>query len=297
MPLDQQHEHDRRQNQRGEMSFFEHIAELRTRILRSMLAISVFAIISLMNKDFVFGALIFGPRNADFPTYRILCSLSHSFGMGDKLCIPAPTFKILPRELGEVIMEHLYISFWLGVICAFPYIFWEFWKFIRPGLLEKEQKAVRGVVLVCSLLFLTGIMFGYYVIAPFSISFLANYTVEGMDMAPSLDSYVTYIVMFTIPTGLVFEMPVIAYFLAKVGLISPQFLRQYRRHAVVGILILAAIITPPDVVAQTIVSIPLYLLYELSIIVVGRVQRQRENKLKQKEQDAKALVIRDRDEE
>jgi sec-independent protein translocase protein TatC len=278
------------------MSFFEHLAELRTRILRAMLAISFFAVISLMNKDFVFGTLLFGPRSPNFPTYRALCSLSHLLNMGDKMCIPAPNFKILPRELGEVIMEHLFISFWLGVICAFPYIFWEFWKFIRPGLLEKEQKAVRGVVFVCSLLFIVGNLFGYYIIAPFSISFLANYTVEGMDIAPSLDSYVTYIVMFTIPTGLVFEMPVVAYFLAKVGLVGPQLLRKYRRHSVVGILILAAIITPPDVVAQTIVSIPLYLLYELSIIVTGRVQRSREQKLRKNEQESRAVVVRDDEE-
>jgi sec-independent protein translocase protein TatC len=262
------------------MSFFEHLAELRTVILRSVLGITVFAIYFLTNKELVFGTIVFGPRNADFPTYRAMCWMSHNFGMGENICIPAPKFKILPRELGEVVMEHLFVAFWLGVICAFPYIFWQFWKFISPGLHDHERKSVRGVVFVCSLLFIFGVMFGYYVIAPFSISFLASYTVEGMEMAPSLDSYVTYIVMFTIPTGMVFELPVVAYFLAKAGIIGPEFLRKYRRHALVVLMIVAAIITPPDVVALTVVTIPLYLLYEVSILVVARVKRKRELRLK-----------------
>ncbi|MCB0576622.1 MAG: twin-arginine translocase subunit TatC, partial [Saprospiraceae bacterium] len=187
-----------------------------------------------------------------------------------------PAFELITRQLGEVLMQHLYVSFWLGMIGAFPYIFWEFWRFISPGLYEKERKAVRGVVFVCSLLFLAGVAFGYFVIAPFSISFLAGYTLEGLQVAPTLDSYVTYMTMFTLPMGLVFEMPILGYFLAKIGLIGPAFLRQFRRHAVVVILIIAAIITPPDVVSQTMVGIPLYILYEVSILVVANIYRKRQ---------------------
>ncbi len=258
------------------MSFFEHITELRKHILRSVLAIFVVGTICFLNKDFVFDKMIFGPRHTDFPTYGILCNASHMMGLGEQMCFTPPKFDLITRELGEVLMQHLYVSFWLGVIGAFPFIFWEFWKFVQPGLLDTEQRAVRGIVFICSLLFLLGVVFGYYVIAPFSISFLAGYTLEGVIVSPTLDSYVTYMTMFTLPTGLVFEMPVVAYFLAKIGIIGPKFMRTYRRHAVVAILIVAAIITPPDVVSQTLVAIPLYMLYEVSILVVAKVQRQRE---------------------
>ena len=194
-------------------------------------------------------------------------------------------------------MQHLYVSFWLGVIGAFPFIFWEFWKFVRPGLLDAEQRAVRGIVAICTLLFLTGVAFGYFIIAPFSISFLGGYTLEGVQVAPTLDSYVTYMTMFTLPTGLIFELPVMFYFLAKIGVVGATFLRSYRRHAMVIILIVAAIITPPDVVSQTLVAIPLLGLYEASILVVSRVQRLRERKLAAEEGSSRAVVLRDEEEE
>ncbi|MEI6408911.1 MAG: twin-arginine translocase subunit TatC [Bacteroidota bacterium] len=293
MPLDQQHEHDRLKQQRGEMTFFEHIIELRKTILRSLLAISVVASIFLMNKDFVFTTLLFGPRYPDFLTYRLMCSASHFFGLGDNMCFTPPVYNLITRQLGEVLMQHLYVSFWLGVIGAFPIIFWELWKFIKPGLHENEQKAIRGVVFVCSVLFLTGVLFGYYIIAPFSINFLAGYTVEGLEVGPTLDSYVTYMTMFTLPTGLIFEMPVLAYFAAKVGIVGTSFLRTYRRHAIVVILIIAAIITPPDVVSQTLVAVPLYGLYEISILVVANVQRKRKKELALAELQNKAVVVRE----
>ena len=275
MPIDQQHENERLKNERGEMSFFDHISELRKHILRSALAIAVIATVAFIYRDFVFNVIIFGPRRADFPTYRILCDFSHAMGLGDAICFPPPQFTLITRQVGEVIMEVMYVSFWLGVIGAFPIIFWEFWKFISPGLHDKERKAVRGVVFMCSLLFLLGVSFGYYVIAPFSISFLSGFTLEGLEVAPTLDSYVTYMTMFTIPTGFIFQMPIAAFFFARMGLIGTAFLREYRRHAIVIILIIAAIITPPDVVSQTLVAIPLLALYEVSIWVVAGVQRKR----------------------
>ena len=290
MALDQQHEHERIHKERGEMSFFEHIAELRKHILRSFLYIGVLATVAFLNKDFLFNTLIFGPRHPDFITYRLLCDFSHAIGMGDSICFTPPKFDLITRQLGEVLMQLLYVSFWMGVIGAFPLIFWEFWKFISPGLYEKERKAVRGVVFTCSLLFLLGVTFGYLVIAPFSISFLAGYTLEGLEVAPTLDSYVTYMTMFTLPMGLVFEMPILGYFLAKMGLIGTSFLRTYRRHAIVIILIIAAIITPPDVVSQTMVAIPLYMLYEISILVVASVQRKRRRAMELEESRSRAVV-------
>lgn len=273
MPLDQPQDQESRE--RGEMSFFDHIEELRRRILRSLAAVGIIAMVFFLFKDFVFDYLIFGPRNPNFPTYRAMCGISHLLGLGDQMCFQPTKFNIITRELGEVLMQHMYISFWLGVILAFPYIFWQFWLFISPGLHEIERKNARGIVWICSILFIIGIMFGYFVITPFSVNFLAGYTVQGLEVAPTLDSYVTYLTMLTIPTGLIFEMPIVAYFFAKIGLIGPKFLRTYRRHAIVVILIVAAIITPPDVLDQTLVAIPLYALYEISILVVARVQRKR----------------------
>lgn len=290
MPLDQQHEQDRK-----EMSFFDHISELRSHLLRSAVAITIVGVIAFLNKNFVFGTMIFGPRNADFVTYRALCHFSKWAGAGDQMCFTPPAFTLITRQLGEVLMQHLYVSFWLGIIGAFPYILWEFWRFVRPALMEKEQKAIRGVVGICTLLFLMGISFGYFIIAPFSISFLASYTLEGLEVAPTLDSYVTYMTMFTLPMGLIFEMPILAYFLAKIGLIGPAFLRSSRRQAVVVILIVAAIITPPDVVSQTMVGIPLYALYEASILVVARVQRLQEKALRVAEAKSRAVTPYDDD--
>lgn len=275
------------------MSFFDHISELRVHILRSALAIAVIGVVCFLNKDFVFNKVIFGPRHADFITYKLLCDFSHWSGAGEVMCFTPPVFNLITRQLGEVLMQHLYVSFWLGVILAFPFIFWEFWKFVRPGLLDSERRAVRGVVGICTALFLLGVSFGYFVIAPFSISFLAGYTLEGLEVSPTLDSYVTYMTMFTLPTGLIFEMPILAYFLAKIGLIGPAFLRNNRRQAIVVILIVAAIITPPDVVSQTLVTIPLYGLYEASIIVVARVQRQREKEMAMAESKSRDVMIQD----
>ena len=279
MPLDQLHEQERQQSERGEMSFFDHISELRKHILRSVLAIAIGGIAAFMNKEFVFETLIFGPKNPNFITFRVMCDLSRKMGMGDAGCFAPPQFNLITRQLGEVIMQHLFVSFWIGLIAAFPYVIYEVWRFISPGLHEFERRAARGIIFICSLLFFFGVAFGYFVIAPFSISFLAGYTLEGLEVAPTLDSYVSYMTMFTLPTGLVFEMPIVVYFLAKIGILGPATMRAYRRHAVVALLIVAAIITPPDVVSQTIVGIPLFLLYEISILVAARVKRKRDKSL------------------
>ncbi len=274
MPLDQLHEQP---SEKGEMSFFDHIAELRKHILRSVAAIAVVGTVAFLNRSFIFEQLLFGPRRPDFLSYRVLCWLSQSIGLGDQLCIQPTKFTIMTRQLGEVLMQHLSVSFWLGIIGAFPIILWQFWIFIRPGLHKHEQSAIKGIVFICTLLFLSGVLFGYYIIAPFAINFLAAYTVSGMEVSPTLDSYVSYMVMFTFPMGLVFEMPIVFYFLAKIGIIGAKSLRSYRRHAYIAILILAAFITPTtDIASQLIVTTPLIFLYEISIILVARVQRQRE---------------------
>lgn len=249
----------------SEMTFLDHLEELRMHILRSGISIVVFGIAVFLAKDFVFNTILFGPRRPDFPTYRVLCAIS------DALCIPPPDFEILTRDLGEQFIVHIKSSFWLGLVISFPYIFWEFWKFVRPALYPKEQKAARGLVIICSLLFGLGVAFGYFILSPFAMSFLGNYSV-GVTSAPTLASYIDYLTMFTIPVGLVFELPVLAWFLSRIGLLTPAFLRAYRREAIVVILILAAIITPPDATSQIIVAVPILILYEVSIWISARVE-------------------------
>jgi sec-independent protein translocase protein TatC len=281
MPLDQLHEQERLQREKGEMSFFDHISELRKHILRAAAAILIGGIACFIYIQFVFQKLIFGPKSADFITFKVLCDASNRMGWGEAMCFKPPQFTLITRQMGEVLMQQIYVSFWLGLIVGFPYVLWEIWRFVSPGLYEKERKAAGGVILVCSLLFFLGVAFGYFIIAPFSISFLAGQTLEGVQVSPTLDSYVTYLTMFTIPTGLIFEMPVAAYFFSKIGLLGPAVMRNYRRHAVVALLIIAAVITPPDIVSQTMVFIPLYALYEVSIAVVARTAKSRARALDQ----------------
>ncbi|MEY2904922.1 MAG: hypothetical protein RJA52_938, partial [Bacteroidota bacterium] len=177
---------------------------------------------------------------------------------------------------GESFITSIKVSFIAGFILSFPYVFWEIWKFISPGLYKKEKRATRGIVLICSILFLIGVLFGYFVIAPFAVNFLAGYQIPGVENSPTLNSFITYMVMFTAPAGLIFELPIVVYFLSKIGLLTPKIMRTYRRHAIIGILILAALITPPDVVTQFLIGIPLFILYEISIFVSAKVEADQE---------------------
>jgi sec-independent protein translocase protein TatC len=262
-----------------EMSFLDHLEELRWHLMRAALSVVVFAIGVFLARDFVFNDIIFGPKQPDFFFYRAVCALSNAIGLGDKLCMSPPDFDIITVEFGEQFITHLKVSMVLGMAISMPYIFWEIWRFIKPGLLPIEKKSARGFVFISSGLFISGVLFGYYIIAPFAVSFLAGYQIEGVRATSSLASYVSYLTMFTIPTGLVFQLPIVVYFLSKVGLITPEFMRTYRRHAFIIILIVAAAITPPDVVTQLLVGIPLYFLYEVSIFVSKRVSKARKKEL------------------
>jgi sec-independent protein translocase protein TatC len=267
--MDQQHVKD-------DMTFLEHIIELRQHIVRSVIAVSVCAIVAFLNGNFVFDQILFGPRRPDFPTFGALCNLSKWLKMGETLCVTPAPFKVITRELGEALMMQITVSFWLGLIVAFPYIIYEVWRFVSPGLTEIERRASRNIILICSLLFFLGVSFGYYIIAPFSINFLAGYQLSDIENTPTLGSYVSYMTMFTFPLGIIFELPILSYFLTRTGMLGPSFLRQYRRHAIVVVFIISAIITPPDVVAQFLTALPLLALYEISIWVSSRVVRKRE---------------------
>lgn len=257
---------------KSNMSFFDHIEALRWHLIRSFIAIAIVSIVVFFNQDFIFNTLIEGPRRSDFWTYRMICKIS------DSLCFSPPEFTIITRELGEQFLTHFKVSFTLGLIFSFPYIFWELWRFIKPGLYKKEQRAARGLVFICSILFFTGVLFGYFIMSPFAISFLAGYQVGGVETTPTLSSYVSYMTMLTLPVGIIFEMPILIYFLARIGLVSSAFLKSYRRISFFIIFVIAAIITPPDVVTQLIIGFPLYLLYEISIIVVERHEKRERKK-------------------
>ena len=282
MPLDQIDADQIGENKpvEKEMSFLDHLEELRWHIIRSLIAIVTFGIALFIFKDWFFNSIIYGPTHNDFISYRYICKLSNFVGLGDTMCFTPPEFKSIAVGFGETFITSIKVSFIAGFIIAFPYVFFEFWQFIKPGLYPKERKATRGVVFICSFLFILGVCFGYFVIAPFAINFLAGYTIPGVENTPTLGSFINYMVMFTAPAGLIFELPILVFFLARVGLITPDIMRKYRRHSIIGVLLLSALITPPDVVTQFLIGIPLYILYELSIIVADRTHRRFEEELK-----------------
>lgn len=271
MPLDQI-DVDKMDQQGSEMSFLDHLEELRWHLIRAVVSILVFAVIAFLAENLIFDSVILGHMDQNFPTYRFFCNL------GEWTCFHPLDFKLETIALEEQFVTHLKVSFVIGIIISFPYIFWEIWRFVKPGLYPNEQKAARGMVFICSFLFFLGVLFGYYVIAPFAVTFLSNYSVGAgnVGVAPRLSSYVNLVGMLTLPVGIVFELPVAVYFFSKIGVLTPEFMRSYRRHAAVIILILSAVITPPDVVTQLLISIPLYLLYEISIHISKRVQVQKE---------------------
>lgn len=257
-----------------EMSFIDHLEILRWHILRSVGSILVFAIGAFLAKEFVFHDLILGPSRPDFYTYRKLCELGAYLNNPD-LCIQKLSFTLQSREMSSQFTTHMTVSFIIGLILAFPYAFWEIWRFIRPGLYPNEQKNSRGAVFFVSLLFLVGLLFGYFIAAPLSINFLSSYSIDPSIINEfDLSSYIDTLTRLTLACGIMFELPMIVFFLAKAGIASPELMRLYRRHAIVVILIIAALISPPDVFSMTIFALPLLALYEGSIFIAGTVKRQ-----------------------
>jgi len=224
-------------------------------------------------KDFVFKNIVFAPKHDDFLTYRFFCWMS------DATCFKPKPFDLITREIGEQFFTHIKVSLWLALVFMFPYIFYEFWRFIKPGLYKNEKKAAAGMVFSCTSLFFLGVMFGYFVITPFALNFLIGYSV-GPDAisSPTLTSYVGYLTLCTLPVGFVFQMPVLVFFLSRIGFITPNIMKRFRKHSIVVILIFAAIITPPDVVSQFLIGIPIFILYEISIMISARVEKERKKK-------------------
>ena len=255
-----------------EMSFIDHLEELRWHIIRSLGAILIFSIIAFLSKQIVFGIILLGPSKADFWTYRFLCDIGQKINVFT-FCITELPFIIQSRQMAGQFMMHLSSSFVIGLICTFPYAFWEFWRFISPGLYANEKKAARGATFYVSLLFFIGILFGYFILTPISINFLANYQIDPSILNEfDIISYISTIIMLVLASGLLFQLPMVIYFLTKAGVVNKQMLKQYRRHAIVIILIFGATLTPPDPFSQIVMAVPLVGLYEISIFISGKVK-------------------------
>lgn len=268
-----------------EMGFIDHLEILRWHILRSVIAIFIFAILIFVNIDWVFDHIIYGPMRPDFFTYTKLCAFSRYAHLGDALCMPPPSVSMQVTAFGSQFMSSITIAFIGGFIVAFPYIFWELWRFIKPALSPREIKSANGSIFWVTFFFVLGVSFGYFLLAPFTFSFLSNFkigTLQALETKPTLDDYIENMVNIIVGTGIAFQLPVVSYVLSRIGIVTPQFLRTYRKYAYVAILLISAIITPsPDWMSQAIVSIPLFILYEISIIISVRVVR--ENRLREEE--------------
>jgi sec-independent protein translocase protein TatC len=273
----------RNKDSKAEMSFIDHLEDLRWHVIRSVLAVVIGAIVVFIYSDFVVNNVLFAPTRGDFISSRWLCSLGHHIGIGNTLCFPEVKAKFLENTMTGQFIASFTLAFIGGFIIAFPYVFWEFWKFVRPALSAKELKRTRGVIFWVSLLFFMGVAFGYFILTPFMVNFYFNYKLSPqIEIMPSFSDYLENLVYTTVGIGILFQMPLLVMVLAQIGIVTGKFLKKYRRHAFVLILIAAAIITPStDPFSLTIVTIPLYALYEASIVIASRISRRKEKQEKE----------------
>lgn len=279
MPLDQTPYYDYDDDEisgEKEMTFIEHLEELRWHIIRSVAAILIFMIIAWVMMGKIFNLIILAPSKPSFWTYRKLCELGDKIGI-ESLCVDKLNFSLMSREVSGQFMMQLTASAIVGLLVAFPYVFWEVWRFIKPGLKITEKKAATGSVFFVTTLFFLGILFGYYIVAPFAINFLVNFQIDpSIENQFDIQSYISVLATLTLACGITFQLPMAIFVLTRIGIVTPKFLKEYRKHAFVVILIVAAIITPsPDMISQILVAIPLYILFEISILVSERVYKRK----------------------
>lgn len=256
-----------------EMSFIDHLEELRWHIIKSLAAVIVFGIIAFIFKGFIFDTILLAPKNPSFFTNFYLCKLGDLVD-SDKLCINSTYFQIINIKMSGQFAIHITVSLVVGFIISFPYIFREFWTFISPALYNTERKHARGAIFWSSFLFIMGVLFGYFVITPLTIHFFSGYLVSDVvDNQINLNSYISIITSVVISAGAIFELPILIFFLSKAGIVNPDFLKKYRKHSLVVILSLSAIITPPDIFSQVLVCLPLLFLYEIGIFISKRVEK------------------------
>jgi sec-independent protein translocase protein TatC len=263
----------------AEMSFLEHLEELRWHIIRSVSLVIIFAVVAFIMKDFIFDAVIFKPKTPEFFTNRMMAKLGELIG-SEALKINQAPLKLISLKMADQFMLHIMVSIIAGLIIASPFIFFEIWKFIKPALYDKEKRHASGAVFYTTVLFMLGILFGYFLIVPLSIHFLASYSVSA-EVVNQINtrSYIGTVTSISLASGVVFLLPIFSFFLSKVGILTPQFMRTYRKHSYVAMLLLSAIITPPDVFSQIMVAIPLVFLYEISIFISRSVVKKREKEM------------------
>ncbi|MET0465408.1 MAG: twin-arginine translocase subunit TatC [Chitinophagaceae bacterium] len=268
----------------AEMSFIDHLEELRWHLVRSVIAILVCAIVAFVYSEYIVDTILFGPTKPDFISAQWLCAAGQKIGLGDAICFKEVKVNFLETTMTGQFIASFTVAFIGGFIVAFPYVFWEFWRFVRPALSDKERKNTRGVIFWVSFLFFLGVAFGYFILTPFMVNFYFNYKLSAqITIMPTFSDYLENLIYTTVGIGILFQMPLLVMVLAKVGFVTAKFLRKYRRHAFVLIIIAAAIITPStDPFSLTIVTIPLYVLFEASIAVASRVNKRQE--LKDKEE-------------
>lgn len=273
----------RQKDAKAEMSFIDHLEDLRWHVIRSVIAVIIGAAVVLIYAKTIVSDVLLAPTRSDFISARWLCSLGHNIGIGDVLCFTPINAQFLENKMTGQFISYFTLGFIGGFIIAFPYIFWEFWKFVKPALSQKELKKTRGVIFWVSMLFFTGVAFGYFILTPFMVNFYFNFKMsEQIIIMPSFSDYLENLIYTTVGIGILFQMPLLVMLLTRIGIITARFLRKYRRHAFVIIIIAAAIITPStDPFSLAIVTIPLYLLYEASIIIASRINKRQEKEKKE----------------
>ncbi|MFD2823353.1 twin-arginine translocase subunit TatC [Lacinutrix iliipiscaria] len=267
----------------NEMSFLDHLEDLRWHLVRMCIAVVLCGTVAFLFKGFIFDVIILGPKDMNFPTYRWLCNVTQFIGIDESsFCGDSFPFEIQSRTLAGQFSAHLWTSIYAGFIIAFPYVLYQLWSFISPGMHANERKHSSGFIIISSLLFFVGVLFGYYIVTPLSINFLGTYSVsQQVHNDFDLSSYIGLVRATVIASGIIFELPIIIYFLTRIGLVTPEFLKKYRKYALVIVLILSAVITPPDIASQIIVAIPILILYQVSIYIskiVIKSQKRKEKK-------------------
>jgi len=257
------------------MSFFDHLDALRGHLFRAIVAVLVFAVVAFLFKRVIFDLIILAPKDPGFITNSLLCSWAEKFNIS-RLCINETPLNLINIKIAGQFITHIVISLISGFVIAFPYVVWEIWRFVSPALYKNERKKSRMMLLVTAILFFFGVLLGYFIIVPIAINFLNNYLVsESVSNTINLSSYISTMTSICFASGIIFELPVLSYLLTRIGLLTPSFMKKYRKHAIVAILILSAIITPPDMITQLLIGIPLFLLYEVSILISRLVMKRK----------------------
>ena len=272
-------------NPNAEMGFLDHIEALRWHIVRSAVVIVIAAIAVFIKVEWIFDRIILGPAHNDFVSYKWFCALGRFFHY-DSFCLGQIKMEFQNTAVTGQFMMGMSVSMMLGFIISFPYVLWELWRFIKPALKPVEIKYARGIVFWCSLLFFSGVLFAYYIIAPYTINFFGSYQLSpNFKNIITIDNYYDTISNLVLALGLVFELPIIVYFLSRIGILTPVFMREKRKYAVLILFLLSEIITPPDLFSCLLVFFPLYTLFEISVFISGRAMTSRLKKQREQNND------------